>query len=123
MASFDYFERTLDDKNRLTIPAEVSGEFKGGEAVITRGFGKYLHLYSGEVWEKQMEPALRGDILSEAVADLNAKFRTGKSNQTMDAKQGRVTIEQHLLTYSGISKNVVAVRVGDYWRLSAGASR
>ena len=118
MTDLDYFERTLDDKNRLTIPAEIRPEFEGGKVVITRGFRNYLHLYSKVVWEKQMEPALRGSILDEQTADLNVKFRTGKSASKMDTKQGRITLEQHLLEYAGITKGVVAVRAGDYWRLS-----
>lgn len=119
MTDLDYFERTLDDKNRLTIPAELRAEFKGGEVVITRGFKKYLHLYARSVWETSMEPALNGDILDEHTADLNVKFRTGKSNVKMDAKQGRITLEDHLLKYAGIKRKVVAVRAGLYWRLSA----
>jgi DNA-binding transcriptional regulator/RsmH inhibitor MraZ len=39
----------------------------------------------------------------------------------MDQKQGRITVEQHLLEYAGIGKEVVAVRAGKYWRLSASA--
>jgi DNA-binding transcriptional regulator/RsmH inhibitor MraZ len=41
----------------------------------------------------------------------------GKTDGTTDEKQGRITIEQHLLDYAGIDKEVVAVRVGKYWRL------
>ncbi len=119
MTDLDYFERTLDNKNRLTIPAEIRSEFKGGEVVITRGFGKYLHLYSKSTWDTQIEPALRGDILDERVADLNVKFRTGKSNAVLDGKQGRVTLEDHLLKYAGIKRQIVAVRAGSYWRLTA----
>ena len=48
------------------------------------------------------------------------KFRTGKTEAALDQKQGRVVIEQHLLDYAGIDKDVVAVRAGRYWRLSAG---
>lgn len=118
MTKVDYFERKLDDKHRLTIPAELRGEFAGG-IVITRGFGQYLHLYPKNVWDEEMEPALTGSILDEHVADLNVKFRTGKSEAEMDAKQGRITLEQHLLTYAGITADVVAVRAGKYWRLSA----
>ena len=114
----DYFERKLDDKRRLTIPAELRVEFASG-AVITRGFGNYLHLYPKSVWEEQMEPALNGNILDEATADLNVKFRTVKLEGEIDAKQGRITLEQHLLDYAGISRDVVAVRAGRYWRLSA----
>ncbi len=114
----DYFERKLDDKRRLTIPTELRDELSSG-VVITRGFGNYLHMYSVSTWDEQMEPALKGSILDETVADLNVKFRTGKTQADLDAKQGRVTIEQHLLDYGGIDRNVVAVRAGAYWRISA----
>ena len=118
MATVDYFQRKLDDKRRLTIPAEVRAEFASG-VVVTRGFGKYLHLYSVEVWNQTVEPALRGDILDERVADTNVRFRMGKIESDLDLKQGRFTLEQHLLEYAGIAKEVVAVRAGQYWRIIA----
>jgi len=118
MATLDYFQRKLDDKRRLTIPAEVRAEFASG-VVVTRGFGKYLHLYSVEVWNQTVEPALRGDILDEAVADINVRFRMGKIESDLDLKQGRFTLENHLLEYADISKEIVAIRAGQYWRITA----
>lgn len=121
VARVDYFERRLDDKRRLTIPAELREEFISG-VVLTRGFGKYLHLYPKSVWEDQVEPALSASdsILDEKIADTNVQFRRGKTEAELDQKQGRVTIEQHLLDYSSISRDIVAVRAGAYWRLMAG---
>lgn len=118
MTTVDYFERKLDDKRRLTIPAELRDEFASG-VVVTRGFGNYLHLYPQEVWNREVEPALHGSILDEKVADLNVKFRMGKTAASLDIKQGRVTVEQHLLDYAHITKDVVAVRAGAYWRVMA----
>lgn len=115
----DFFERKLDDKNRLTIPSELRHEFEGGRVVLTKGFANYLHLYTEKVWNEEMEPALKGSILDEHVADLNVQFRNGKTASNIDAKQGRITIEAHLLEYAGIGKEVVAVRAGKYWRISA----
>lgn len=120
MATIDYFERKLDDKRRLTIPAELRDEFVTG-VVVTRGFKNYLHLYPKEVWDAKVEPELKGNILDERVADLNVQFRTGKTAAAMDHKQGRITIEQHLLDFAGIDKGLVAVRAGSYWRLVAKA--
>ncbi len=116
MATVDYFQRKLDEKRRLTIPAELRAEFASG-VIITRGFQKYLHVYPKAVWDEQVEPLLQGNILDEKTADLNVQFRMGKTEGTTDEKQGRITIEQHLLDYAGIDKEVVAVRVGKYWRL------
>lgn len=116
MATVDYFQRKLDDKRRLTIPTELRNEFASG-VVVTRGFGQYLHLYPQTVWDREVEPALSGSILDERVADLNVKFRRGKIDAALDLKQGRVTIEQHLLDYAGIDRELVAIRAGAYWRL------
>jgi MraZ protein len=121
MTKVDYFERKLDDKRRLTIPPELRDQFESG-AVITRGFGQYLHLYPKSVWDQLVEPRLDGDILDERIADLNVQFRMGKVEALLDGKQGRVTLEQHLLDYAGIDRDVVAVGVGRYWRLMAKAN-
>ncbi len=88
-------------------------------AVITRGFGKYLHLYPKDVWDNLVEPKLDGDILDERVADLNVQFRMGKVEALLDGKQGRITLEQHLLDYADMTRDVIAVGVGRYWRLIA----
>ncbi len=116
--TIDYFERKLDEKRRLTIPPELRDVFAEG-AVITRGFGQYLHLYPKAVWDQLVEPKLDGDILDERIADLNVQFRMGKLVAMLDGKQGRVTLEQHLLDYADINRDIVAVGVGRYWRLMA----
>jgi division/cell wall cluster transcriptional repressor MraZ len=120
MASVDYFQRKLDDKRRLTIPTEVRAEFISG-VVITRGFGQYLHLYPKSVWDDEVEAALKSEssILDEKIADLNVQFRRGKTEATLDQKQGRVMIEQHLLDYAKIDHELEAVRAGAYWRIMA----
>lgn len=117
----DYFERKLDDKRRLTLPTEIRSEFASG-AVITRGFKNYLHLYPKSVWDEQVEPELQGSILDEHTADLNVRFRMGKAESDIDAKQGRIQLPQHLLEYAGIDRELIAVRAGRYWRLQARGS-
>ncbi len=118
MASVDYFERKLDDKRRLTIPAELRAEFASG-VVITRGFKEYLHLYPKQIWDEEVESQLKGNILDEQTADLNVQFRKGKLESAIDEKQGRITLEQQLLEYAGIDREIIAVRAGKYWRLVA----
>ena len=114
----DYFVRKLDDKRRLTIPSELRAEFASG-IVITRGFQNYLHLYPRVVWDEDVEPQLKGNILDEQTADLNVKLRMGRVEGSIDDKQGRITLEQHHLDYAVMNRNVVAVRAGRYWRLQS----
>lgn len=114
----DYFARKLDDKRRLTIPADLRVEFSSG-VVVTRGYKNYLHLYPRAVWDDLVEPELQGHILDEQVADLNVKLRQGKTEASMDQKQGRVVLEQHLLDYAGINHEVEAIRSGKFWRLQS----
>jgi MraZ protein len=120
VASVDYFERRLDDKRRLTIPSELREEFISG-VVLTRGFGHYLHLYPKVIWDQEVETALSASdsILDEKTADMNVQFRRGKTEAELDQKQGRITIEQHLLEYAGIDRDIEAVRAGKYWRVMA----
>jgi DNA-binding transcriptional regulator/RsmH inhibitor MraZ len=121
----DYFEKTLDEKNRFTVPSELRHEFEGQKLFITRGFKNYLHLYTEKVWNEKMEPQLKGDILDERIADLNVQFRLGKQEAVMtvksDNRQCRIAIDHGLMEYANIPAKgaIQAVRAGDYWRLTA----
>lgn len=126
-----YFKRKLDDKNRLTIPAELRAEFDSGKVILTRGFEDYLHLYSASAWETQMETALNGEwraqgalpvVFDRELADLADRFLEGMVETTMDQKQGRITIDAELLVHAGLDrhKEVVATKMpGNYWRIKA----
>lgn len=125
----NYFKRKLDDKNRLTMPVELRGEFASGEVVITPGFGRYLHLYSRLLWDGELQTALQGKwrgtdakpaIIDEELANLADQLFDGLVETTLDTKQGRVTLDSDLLAYAGIAagSEVVATRMpGGYWRL------
>jgi DNA-binding transcriptional regulator/RsmH inhibitor MraZ len=130
----DYFKRKLDEKNRLTIPVEVRRELGDSKVILTPGFKNYLHLYSQKVWEGEMRTALSGSwktegdrpaIIDEEIANLADRFLDGQQVTSLDAKQGRITIEPELLEFAGFDRNkeVIATRIptptGSYWRLKA----
>lgn len=118
------FERKLDDKNRLTIPVELRSEFKGDYVVLTKGYDNTLALYSQNYWEEVIEPALEGDFRDVESFRLNRQIQSGQSRVQLDAKQGRVTIEQRFKDYAGIAKGLNAFRVKtvggrSYWAIEA----
>ncbi len=51
------FEHTIDDKNRLTLPAKFRSAFAGG-IVVTRGMDGCLYAYAPDAWQApRPEPA------------------------------------------------------------------
>jgi division/cell wall cluster transcriptional repressor MraZ len=114
----DSFSKKIDDKRRLTIPADLQHEFKSGVIVAQDPNERCLALYSTDEWNKTIEPALKaredlpifGDENQE-IARLNIKLRMGKLDSALDGKQGRVTLTQELLNYAGITHEVKAVRI------------
>ena len=118
------FERKLDDKKRLTIPVEVRTEFVKGYIVLTKGYDQTLALYSQEYWEEVIEPALEGDFRDVESFRLNRQIQSSQSVMHMDAKQGRITIEQRFMDFAKITKAVNAFRVKtaggrSYWAIEA----
>jgi division/cell wall cluster transcriptional repressor MraZ len=118
------FERKLDDKKRLTIPVELRSEFAKGYIVLTKGYDNTLALYSQGYWEQVIEPALEGDFRDVESFRLNRQIQSGQSITNMDAKQGRITIEQRFLDYANIKKGINAFRVKtaggrSYWAIEA----
>ena len=124
------FKGRLDEKNRMTIPADLRHEFEGTDIIITPGFKDYLHLYTEKVWKEEMERALGFNnndqapiILNEELADLNDRFLSDLVVTRIDAKRGRVTLDQNLLEHAGMdrARDWVAVRMpagnGSYWRV------
>ncbi len=125
------FKGKLDDKNRLTIPAELRTEFEGA-LIITPGFDGSLHLYTENVWRQELEPALRvnpqeGDqtpaILNQQLAAQADYFYSDLQSTRLDEKRGRITIELELVIRAGLEefKDYKAVKMptatGHYWRI------
>src|SRR5205085_264039 len=85
------FEHTIDDKNRLTLPAKFREALSGG-LVLTRGMDGCLYCYPREDWERTVEGRLAGlDPLSKEGRLMQRFFFAGASEAEPD-KQGRVMV-------------------------------
>jgi MraZ protein len=51
------YEHTLDEKNRVTLPAKFRKEFAGG-VVLTRGMDGCIAVYTAHDWERFVETRL-----------------------------------------------------------------
>jgi MraZ protein len=106
------YEHTLDDKNRLTLPAKFRDAFAGG-VVVTRGMDGCLYAYSREDFARLVERMRTLDQLSRESRVLQRHFFSGASDAELD-KQGRVMIPAALLASGGLAREVVVAGVYDH---------
>ena len=106
------YDHTLDDKNRLTLPAKFREAFIDG-VVITRGLDGCLYAFRREDWDRLVDSRLSTlDPLSPEGRRLQRHFFSGASEAELD-KQGRVMIPAQLIEHAKLSKEVVVAGVND----------
>jgi MraZ protein len=106
-------EHSLDDKNRLTLPARFRAAFAGG-LVVTRGMDGCLYAYRREDWDSLVETRLATlDPLSKEGRRMQRFFFSGASVVEPD-RQGRVMIPGALIEHAGLGRDVVVAGVHDH---------
>jgi MraZ protein len=107
------YEHTLDDKNRITLPAKFRAAFAAG-VVLTRGMDGCLYAYRQEDWDRLVETRLAGlDPLSKEGRRMQRFFFSGAAEADLD-KQGRVMIPGALIDHAGLGRNLVVAGVRDH---------
>ena len=107
------YEHTIDDKNRLTLPAKFRQDFKDG-VVVTRGLDGCLYAYTRPDWQKLVDGRLAElDMLSEAGRLIMRHFFSGATEAELD-KQGRVGVPTALIESAKLGKEVTVAGVYDH---------
>lgn len=103
------YERTLDDKSRLAMPAEFRADLGSG-AVVTRSFDKCLCIYPAARWDAL---ALAVDDLPDARPEVRDLARSifGSAVRCEFDRQGRVSVPAFLRDHAGLAADVVVVGV------------
>jgi transcriptional regulator MraZ len=107
------YEHTIDDKNRLTLPAKFRGTFEDG-CVVSRGLDGCLWAWTPEGWDNYRDSIL-GLLhpLSKEGRQMQRHFFSGASETAPD-KQGRVSIPTALLTHAKLGRDIVVAGVNDH---------
>jgi MraZ protein len=105
-------DHTLDDKNRLTLPAKLR-EHLGDQVVVSRGLDGCLYAYARDEWERLSERIRGLDALSPEARRLRRFFFAGAVPAELD-KQGRMVIPSSLLEGAGIGREVTVAGVYDH---------
>jgi MraZ protein len=102
------YEHTLDEKNRLTLPARFRTAMAGG-LVLTRGLDSCVEVYPAADWTALVESRLAGlNPLSHETRVLERFYFTGAVEVQPD-KQGRVMVPPALLEHAKLGREVVVV--------------
>jgi transcriptional regulator MraZ len=106
-------DHTIDDKNRLTLPARLRRHFGEG-IVVTRGMDGCLFAFTPPAWEAYVEGRLGGlDPLSKEGRRMQRFFFSGAVEAELD-NQGRVSLPGALLTHAKLGRDVVVAGVRDH---------
>jgi MraZ protein len=109
---FGTYEHTIDDKNRLTLPARFREALAGG-VVITRGLDECLDVFARADWDALVEARLAPlDPFSKEARDLKRFFFAAASDAELD-KQGRILVPPALTKRAGLGREVVVAGVHD----------
>ena len=109
------YSHSLDAKNRVFIPSKYRDEL-GEVFYITRKFDTYLSIYTEDNWNAYIEKI---EKLPESVAAEVQEFILGGAQKCSLDASGRVIIDEKLLKYAGITKDVVFVGAGKTIRVWA----
>ncbi len=106
------YDHTIDDKNRLTLPARFRQSFAGG-AVVTRGMDGCLVVYPREQWTRLADAVRSHDSFKTDSRRMQRFFFAAAAEDSPD-KQGRIVVPSALLETAGIDREVVVAGVLDH---------
>ena len=105
-------EHTLDDKNRLTLPAKLREQL-GEELVVTRGLDGCLAVYSRAGFELLAARVGTLDPFSPEARTMQRFFFTGGERVEPD-RQGRIVIPARLLEETKAGRELTVAGVYDH---------
>jgi MraZ protein len=105
------FEHSIDDKNRLAVPARFRAALEDG-LVMTRGVDRCLVIWDTQSWHAQAERVRGLNAWQADARRMQRHFFSGAVPAQPD-KLGRVVIPQFLRAYAQLETDVVVVGLAD----------
>ncbi len=106
-------EHSIDEKNRLTLPARFRDSFPDG-LVVTRGMDGCLYAYARSDWDQLVESRLALlDPMSRDDRMIQRHFFSAAVEAVPD-KQGRIMLPASLIEHASLGREVVVAGVHDH---------
>jgi MraZ protein len=111
------YEQTLDEKNRVVVPAKFRALFETGlepaSFYVTRGPERCIWMFTPEQWQRwegSISSATEAKEMKGSVRDFSRIVYANAHLCTCD-KLGRITVPPALVEYAGLGKEVFIVGV------------
>ena len=113
MAFRGTFDYSLDQKNRLTVPAKFRAALAEG-VVLAKGIDPCVELWPPKDFDARMQVALEGrNPLAKETRRLSAYFSANSTDVELDSA-GRVGMPSFLSEHGELGKDVVVIGAGDH---------
>jgi MraZ protein len=107
------YEHTLDDKNRLILPAKFRQALADG-VVVARGMDGCLVVYTRATWDEFVAARMQGlSPFSREARQMSRFIFAGATEVELD-KQGRVMVPPVLAEHAGLGREVVVAGLRDH---------
>ena len=105
----------MDAKGRVVLPARLKARLPDSSdqrIVILLGFQRCLTVYTMNEWEEKLKAFAEVSEYDEQGQQFIRNFTYGMSEETLDA-QGRFSLNKTLISYAGLSGDVVMAGIGN----------
>ena len=113
---FGVYECSADAKGRVMLPIafkkQLTKELKGGFVMKRSIFSKSLELYPMATWNEMVKEVNKLNKFVKKNVEFIRMFNYGVVPVELDSS-GRLLIAKDMMTFSGITKNVVMAAAGD----------
>ncbi|MCO6451014.1 MAG: division/cell wall cluster transcriptional repressor MraZ [Caldilineales bacterium] len=107
------YERGLDPKGRITLPANYRELLGDRGAFVTRGLDRCLVIFPREDFEAWRRRIRELPMTSRRGRDLRRHIFSGAAEIIPDG-QGRINLPQHLRAYASIESDVIVAGSDNY---------
>lgn len=111
------YTNTLDEKGRISIPADLRECLDSSALILTKGLEHCVWVLPPDYWEKLSERILNPQSLDmEEASSLHYRFIVPKQAAELD-KSGRIAIPQSLRDFAALSRECSILGKGDYMEI------
>jgi len=96
---------TLDDKNRLSLPAKFRKAI-GSQVIVTHGLENCLFVYTLSEWKKFSEKLSLLSMGQKGARDFSRFLLAGAEEVSVDST-GRILLPEFLRKFAGIKQKVI----------------